>query len=105
MLKKYSQFFFSARSSFFRLHAANFRSGPKSVMGDSLGSCGGMWCVQGPLDGTGDVVSLILPPPPRGWIFTSFHTQCYFFAHSHHIHSFSGLIALYHVDPEKARGE
>ena len=54
-------------------------------MGDSLGTCGGTWCVQEPRDGTGDEATLILTPP----------THFYLFAHSHHIHSFSGLIAAY----------
>ena len=40
-------------------------------MGDSLGTCGGPWCVRGPHDGTGDEASLILtPPPPSAWIYT-----------------------------------
>ena len=40
----------------------------KNVMGDSLGTCGGTWCVRGPRDGKGYVATLILttPPPPGG---------------------------------------
>ena len=63
-------------------------------MGDSLGTCGGTWCVQGPHDGMGDEASLILTPPPSLDLHPCF-THFYFFAHSHHIHSFSGLIALH----------
>ena len=93
-LKKNTQtFFFSAEYFFFSANAANFRNGQKSVMGNSLGTCGGTWCVQGPRDGTGDEASLILPPPPPSLDLHPCFTHFYLFAHSHHIHSFSGLIA------------
>ena len=63
-------------------------------MGDSLGTCGGPWCVRGPHDGTGDEATLILtPPPPLSLDLHPGFTHFYLFTHSHHIHSFSGLIA------------
>ena len=63
-------------------------------MGDSLGTCGGPWCVRGPHDGTGDEASLILtPPPPLSLDLHTGFTHFYLFTHSHHIQSFSGLIA------------
>ena len=65
----------------------------KSVMGDSLGTCGGPWCVRGPHDGTGDEASLILTPTPLSLDLHPGFTHFYLFAHSHHIHSFFGLIA------------
>ena len=63
-LKKYSDIFFCEKFFFLAQMPQNFRSGQKSVMGDSLGTSGGMWCVRGPRDGTDDQASLILTPPP-----------------------------------------
>ena len=67
-------------------------------MGDSLGTCRGTWCVRGPTDGIGDEASLILNPAPMLG-FTPCFTHFYLFAHSHHIYSFSGLIAPHHGNP------
>ena len=51
--------------------------------------------MRGPHDSTGDEASLILTPPPLPPQLDSHpgFTHFYLFAHSHHIHSFSGLIA------------
>ena len=49
--------------------------------------------MRGPHDSTGDQASLILTPPPSSLDLHSGFTHFYLFAHFHHIHSFSGLIA------------
>ena len=71
--KKNTQTLFFLRGVFFfSVNAANFRSGQKSVMDNSLGNCGGTWCVRGLRDGAGDEASLNLTPPPA-WSYTLFH--------------------------------
>ena len=53
--------------------------------------------MRGPHDSTGDEASLILtsPPSPLSLDLHPGFTHFYLFAHSHYIHSFSGLIAAH----------
>ena len=67
--KKILRLFFCAEYFFLPRMPQLLEVVKKSVMGDSLGTCEGTWCVQGLRDGTSDVASLILTLPPLGLDF------------------------------------